>query len=110
MKQCPIRWIKAEGMAARCIKDSCTFWVNGECAIVAIAKAITEDDDDDDDDDNEEGQMANMEITKLCPFRWGKTGLTNAKCVKGMCSLWANGKCAVTRIALSIPEEEIVKK
>ena len=46
VKLCPIRWVRAEGAAAHCIKSSCAFWVNGECAIVKIAKAVSEKKDD----------------------------------------------------------------
>lgn len=49
MKTCPIRWVRADGAAARCMKNSCTFWVDGECAIVRIAKAVSEDIEEDDD-------------------------------------------------------------
>ena len=46
VKLCPIRWGKAEGSSAHCIKGTCAFWVDGACAIVKIAKFVSENDDD----------------------------------------------------------------
>lgn len=39
-KFCPL-WGNEPRDAVRCLKDLCAFWVDGECAIVKIAKAVS---------------------------------------------------------------------
>ena len=46
-KFCPL-WENEVRNAVKCLKESCTFWVDGECAIVKIAKAVTRDNEDKD--------------------------------------------------------------
>lgn len=47
----------------------------------------------------------NGEKTKLCPFRFGGEEGTSVRCVGEMCAVWANGECAIAKIAKSIGKE-----
>lgn len=45
-KICPFRFNNLAGNMTICVGSQCTMWVNGECAIVKIAKAVESEDDD----------------------------------------------------------------
>ena len=46
IKLCPL-WGGEPRNAVKCLQDMCAFWMNGECAIVKIAKAVDREDDED---------------------------------------------------------------
>jgi len=46
-KICPFRFNNSVGNMTTCVGSHCTMWVNGECAIVKIAKAVKSEKDDD---------------------------------------------------------------
>lgn len=50
MKQCPFRWGNSAGNAARCVSDKCAFWLETGCAIVIIAKTMSENYEENDED------------------------------------------------------------
>lgn len=46
-KICPLRFNNSAGNMTTCIAGNCALWVNGECAIAKIAKAVKSEKDND---------------------------------------------------------------
>lgn len=44
-KVCPFRWGEPAGNSIKCVLGMCTFWVDGECAIVKLAKAVSKEEE-----------------------------------------------------------------